>query len=169
MAVYKLTEELRKELKAPLGKLMNSEQFLKEVRSNGYLISVGDESSFLLLKNRIEPDLMIVDNRIRREEAPKEVQKKIAGYSGKEIPVDNPPSEISESLQKEVKNAIENCMKTKIVVTGEEDLAVLPCMRYAKEGSRIVYGQPHEGIVLINVNQNTRGMVNRILDRMEVV
>jgi len=38
-------------------------------------------------------------------------------------------------------------------VDGEEDLAVIPCVLMAPEGSLILYGQPGEGVVLVETDK----------------
>ena len=39
------------------------------------------------------------------------------------------------------------------MVKGEEDLAVLPCLLIAPEDAVILYGQPNEGLVFVNVSE----------------
>jgi len=43
--------------------------------------------------------------------------------------------------------------KVLIVVDGEEDLAVLPCVITAPPGTVVLYGQPGEGVVLCEVDK----------------
>ena len=52
-------------------------------------------------------------------------------------------------------------------VDGEEDLAVLPCLVMAPEGSRIVYGMPGRCMMEIAVNGESRGRAEELLSRME--
>jgi hypothetical protein len=53
-------------------------------------------------------------------------------------------------------------------VSGEEDLLTLPAVLLAKNGSRVFYGQPGKGMVLIEVNAKTKKKVKKLVDEMEV-
>ena len=79
----------------------------------------------------------------------------------------NPAAEITEALWRAVSDAYESERSTRIEVVGEEDLATLVCVHLAPPGSAVVYGQPGQGVVLIEVTQKIKNMVLDILDKME--
>jgi uncharacterized protein (UPF0218 family) len=54
----------------------------------------------------------------------------------------------------------------RIIVTGEEDLLVLPVAIYAPDNSVIFYGQPNEGLVMVLVTEEIRNKAKSILDSM---
>ncbi|TOF02143.1 DUF359 domain-containing protein, partial [Vibrio parahaemolyticus] len=61
----------------------------------------------------------------------------------------NPPGTITEELLDAIIKAYEinkTGNKVLIVVDGEEDLAVLPCVITAPPGTVVLYGQPGEGV-----------------------
>ena len=55
---------------------------------------------------------------------------------------------------------------TRIVVDGEEDLATLPVVAMAPDNTKVLYGQPNEGIVIITVNSTVRKRAKNFLNRM---
>jgi len=56
--------------------------------------------------------------------------------------------------------------RIKIVVDGEEDLATLPAILYAPLGSAVVYGQPNEGSVLVEVTPEKKKHVMDLMNKM---
>ena len=71
------------------------------------------------------------------------------------LEADNPAGTITENLWETIEEAISLTLKDSenriIVVKGEEDLAVLPCLLVAPENAVVLYGQPNEGLVFVNV------------------
>ena len=55
----------------------------------------------------------------------------------------------------------------RILVTGEEDLLVLPVCIHAPENSVVMYGQPNEGLVIVKINSEIRNKAQSLLDLME--
>jgi len=53
------------------------------------------------------------------------------------------------------------------LVEGEEDLLTIVAVLCAPENSLVVYGQPHEGIVVVKVTEKTRETMRHIVDAME--
>ena len=78
--ILNLTENLRSELKAPLGRLVletDSEQqeIIKKTYANSIIITVGDATTEKLLKIGLVPFLQIIDGqekRVKREIIPSE-------------------------------------------------------------------------------------------------
>jgi uncharacterized protein (UPF0218 family) len=53
------------------------------------------------------------------------------------------------------------------MVDGEEDLLALVAVLSAPEDALVVYGQPHVGIVVVKVTEETREKMRHIVDAME--
>ncbi len=177
MKVLRLPGELRSELKKPLGKLYRGkgieciEGMSNSLRSASKVIAVGDITTFCLLASSIEPDLCVVDNKTKRKPSPDHVQRKINDlHEYKTIEVCNPAATISQELMSTIRDALASeKRRIKIVVTnGEEDLATLPAILYAPEGSVVIYGQPNEGSVLVEVTPERKEFVKSIVKMMIV-
>ncbi len=65
----------------------------------------------------------------------------------------NPQGMITAQLWESIRESIDD--GNIIVVEGEEDLAVIPCILEADWDDVVVYGQPDEGIVFINITAIT--------------
>ena len=149
--MLKLEENLRSEFKKPLGKLYSSfDDAINDIQMAKFLISVGDATTKNLIENKLYPNISIIDNLIQR----KNHNYKIT-YTDNILRAKNPPGTITTNLWETIEKAINNSTKKKnqlIVVEGEEDLAVLPCILLAPDESVVLYGQPNEGLVFVNVN-----------------
>jgi len=141
-------EKERAELKKPLGRLYRSVAEAKELK--GRIIAVGDFVSHSLLKAGIYPDIVIIDGLVEREKT----ELKTEGYQG--VKVKNPAGRVTKELWDAVKNAIEGNNPLKIEVEGEEDLAVMPAVMLAPAGTKVAYGQPREGLVVVNADLESK-------------
>ncbi|MCD4740214.1 DUF359 domain-containing protein [archaeon] len=155
---YTLNERLRKELKNPIGPLV------QEIQNNS--IIVGDQCLTNALQNNKKPLLGIYDNLIKRKPTEKNQKKTIKEWTAKKITLDNPAGTITEKAITEIKKAIEKQEQTKIEINGEEDLLVIPCIIHAKQNTNIYYGQPNEGIVLVKATQQNKQKANKMLEEM---
>ncbi len=163
----KLQESLRPELRKPFGKVMNNEELIKALGGRkGLLITVGDECSYSLIKKGVTPDIVIYDLRVKRKDVIGEIRDVLAEFNNGDIIVHNQPSVIMDELVESVRDALAKG-KGKILVKGEEDLAALVVMMYAPSGSFIVYGQPDEGAVLVEENEEVRNRAVRSYESME--
>ena len=104
------------------------EDAIPMIKEANFLISVGDQTTKNLVDNDLIPDLGIIDNRIQRKDHNHDIIR-----TENILEADNPAGTITENL-------------------GEEDLAVLPCLLVAPEDAVILYGQPNEGLVFVNVS-----------------
>ncbi|MEM3577756.1 MAG: DUF359 domain-containing protein [Candidatus Bathyarchaeia archaeon] len=167
---YILTPELRIKLKKPLGILiqgsfnetMTRVKSMIEREKPPAIISVGDTVSKNLVENGVLPKLAIVDSKVmRRKTQPINVPVE------REIRTVNPAGTITEEAIKAIKEALNYDVNVKILVDGEEDLLTLIAVLYAPENSFVIYGQPHQGAVLIKVTREKRKEIEEILKVME--
>jgi len=166
----RLTPALREELKAPLGlliqgsfdKTMKTLKELIEKEKPSKIISVGDTVSDNMLKHGVSPQVLIVDNKVMR----KPIQA-IAVNADQTLHVKNPAGTLADEAWTVIKEALRGKRRTRVFVDGEEDLLTLVAVLCAPENSLVVYGQPHEGIVVVKVTEKTREKVHHIVDSME--
>lgn len=150
--MFVLTDELSQELKKPFGKLYsNFNDAISSIKKAKFLISVGDQTTKNLIDNDIIPDLGIIDGRIQRQDHNHNII-----HTENILKADNPAGTITTNLWETIEFAIQSTLNDYsnrlIVVEGEEDLAVLPCILIAPEDAVILYGQPNEGLVFVNVS-----------------
>jgi len=164
----KITEELKVKLRKPFGKLFNLTNLINELRKRkAYLISVGDVTTFNLLKHNIKPDLAIYDYYIERKPALPKAKKVIKNFVAKEFTVKNKPGTLSKKLFNVLKKIFSLKKKAKLRIKGEEDLAVIPAVLLCRQNALLAYGQPKtvyskKGIVLMKINNKTRSRVEKI-------
>ena len=149
--MFKIDENSIDEFKRPLGKLyVDFEDAIPMIKEASFLISVGDQTTKNLVDIDLIPDLGIIDNRIQRKDHNYDIIR-----TENILNADNPAGTITENLWETIEKAISLTLEDNenriIVVEGEEDLAVLPCLLIAPEDAVILYGQPNEGLVFVNV------------------
>ena len=154
-------------MKIPLGKLLPENQTQKSeiqkyLSENSYLITVGDRTTEKMIDFDLVPSLQIIDGQEKREkrEPPKSQYKT-------ELTIDNPAAEITPQSISVIKKAFTMESPVRIFVNGEEDLLVLPVCIHAPDNAVVMYGQPHEGLVIVNITAEIRNKVQTLLDLME--
>ena len=168
--LYRLTPELRRKLKNPIGTLIRGSpnETMKKLKDSvekenpPMIIAVGDRVSESLAENNMFPDLSIVDNKVMR----KRIQP-IAIVADEVLHVKNPQGTITEEALATIRETLKHNRRVKIVVDGEEDLLTLAAALYAPENSFVVYGQPLEGIVVVKATKQKKKEVTEILKAME--
>jgi uncharacterized protein (UPF0218 family) len=165
-----LTDVLRKELKKPQGLLIEGSfketvKRLKELiekEQPSLIISVGDMVSRNMIQGSIPPDVLIVDNKVMRKPVqPIEIDTKHILYAN------NPPGTITDEAWNAIRRAIEKKGQIEVVIDGEEDLLTIVAVLSLPENAIVVYGQPHVGIVVVKVTEETREKMRRFIDAME--
>jgi hypothetical protein len=169
--VRRLTDLQRRELKSPLGLLIEGsfdetiEKLMKLIEKDkpSMIISIGDAVSESLIRKDVFPNVFIVDNKVMR--------KSITPVSAKVDEtryVKNPPGTLTEETLRVLQEVLkEKKQRIKIVVDGEEDLLTLPAVLYAPENSLVVYGQPRRGIVAVKVTKQEKERVRQAIEAME--
>lgn len=169
--MLKLKEEEKRAFKKPFGKIYSSiseiKKTLEKYKNNHQLImSIGDATTLNLIKEGIIPDIGIIDEKIERKKSPMDNE---FGYDHVQLNAANPAGTITPELYKTIKKALGlyiSGFKILIVVNGEEDLAVLPCVITSPPGTVLLYGQPGEGVVLCEVDK-FKDKTGEFLDKFE--
>jgi uncharacterized protein (UPF0218 family) len=165
-----LTSELRRELKAPLGLLIqgSSKQTMEKLKKiigktkPAKIIAVGDRVSASILNSNIALNVAIVDSRIMRKPI---VPLKFEAE--KTFSVNNPAGTLTDEACQTIDEAVNLSSQVKVQVNGEEDLLTLAAVLSAPNGSLVVYGQPGKGIVVLSVSDELKRRFRDIVDRME--
>jgi uncharacterized protein (UPF0218 family) len=76
--------------------------------------------------------------------------------------VKNPAGTLTDDLIRALDRAIMHPPVT-VIVDGEEDLAVIPLVIAAPNGAIVLYGQPHQGVVLRKVNREAKETARHFL------
>ena len=159
---------MRIKLKTPLGELYTGESAETMARLGELLrirpplfAAVGDFVSENVIAAGLDPDIVVVDGKTLRIEVPR------VEHGMEEVRVTNPPATIRAEAWGALSDAVTLKRRIAIVVEGEEDLLVLPLMAEAPLGSVIVYGQPHEGLVVVTVTAERRRWARSFLEQME--
>ena len=160
----------RQELKNPLGHLIEGapEQTMKKLKqliqqqNPPKVIAVGDMVSRNMVSNHVRVNIIVVDNKIVREEIkPLEVAAQTI------LQVENPAATLVPEAWDILEKALKEEGLTKVLGNGEEDLFTLVAVALAPEDSLVVYGQPGEGLVAVPVNRETRRKAQIIIDAMQ--
>jgi uncharacterized protein (UPF0218 family) len=163
----KLPDSLRDQMKVPLGILLPENQtqkneIQKHLADNSYIITVGDRTTEKMIDFDLIPSLQIIDGQEKRE---KREPPKLENAT--ELTVDNPAAQITSQSISVIKKAFTMQSPVRIFVNGEEDLLVLPVCVNAPENAVVLYGQPHEGLVIVKITTEIRNKAQSLLDLME--
>lgn len=162
----KLPERMREELRKPLGKLVSNDQLQRELGGSGVIISVGDGCTLGLAEKGIEPDISIVDFKIERKDDVT-LREKLSSIGTKVLRAKNPPGYLSKEAWQALSDAFRSNEKVRIEIEGEEDLVALASIVLAPSGSKVLYGLPGKGVVVVRVDHESKDRIRDILRRME--
>jgi uncharacterized protein (UPF0218 family) len=56
----------------------------------------------------------------------------------------------------------------KVIVDGEEDMLALPIISIAPQETFVLYGQPLEGMVIVNVNPEMQAKAKNLMERIGI-
>jgi len=168
VSALRLPDELRSELKDPLGPIYTDAEELLAAATTP-LVSVGDVVTYHLLEAGIVPAVALVDEQTERTAVDREITERIASAAfDRRVEVSNPAATLTAALLEAMDEALERAPESTLLeVDGEEDLAALPAVALAPDGTSVVYGQPGEGMVLVRVDDELREQVCELLSRMD--
>ncbi len=160
---FYLPDRLRQVLRMPLGSITTLDTASV---FQGRIITVGDITTDTFLQQGIVPDLAIIDCYTRRKPYksfdsfgfPKEirVQRVVSG-----------PGYISSEAFAMIRTWENDPSRLVLLVSGEDDLLVLPMVLFAPAGSYVWYGQPEEGMVSVLVDTEVKQTVVSLLEQFE--
>jgi len=152
-----LPEEHRRLFQEPFGELhKNIDEIIPKI-ANRPVYAVGDVVTHNLQKRGITPAIAVVDGYTMRLPC-----RRMPIFRGECIRVKNPAGTLTDGLIRALDHAIRYPPVT-VIVDGEEDLAVIPLVIAAPEGAVVLYGQPHQGVVLRIVNDTAKETARHFL------
>ena len=173
---FPVTDALRRKLKRPLGDLISEAGLSKELVSRrlkgggGLLVSVGDKTTERLIGYDLVPDVQIIDGVERRMPRDK---PKFEGGADRILQARNPAGMITKEALEALSGALQRFEDNpkepvRVEIDGEEDLLVLPVVAFFPEGTRVAYGQPGEGMVIIKAIGSSREFATDALSEIGV-
>jgi GTP-dependent dephospho-CoA kinase len=159
-----LTESQRVNLKKPFGKLYPDIDTITPFVAGKKVIAIGDKVTGSAITKGIKPQVCVYDGRTKRRKIA--VPDSIIKYDARAVSVKNPAGQITDEAFQALKEAFTTATRTKIFVSGEEDLLTVAAISLAPLGACVIYGQPDEGVVLVEVNAKTKDLVEKILAEM---
>ena len=168
-----MPEALREELIKPLGRVLSGSDIQTSFQGNKArnIITVGDRTAQTILAAGITPYLMIIDNKVNREDF-RELQPVFAERNIEKVAVQSGPGFISNTAIDAIQKGLVGIRQAPLVieVNGEEDLLTIPAIMFAPLGSVVYYGQPEgvgssHGIVEVLVTLESQESAAALLSR----
>jgi pantetheine-phosphate adenylyltransferase len=166
-----MPESLRKVLQKPLGKIYKSVgAIFKSLKKSVMIIAVGDIIVDSLLKERIDPDVKVIDFRSRRERTDLFAEHQLEKKGPSLI---NNPGTINLKTADVLKQMIrlrsvlnkDGPYNSWLVIEGEEDLLALPAILFAPLGSLVLYGHWEHGIIAVEIDEKIKEKVRKIIKK----
>jgi GTP-dependent dephospho-CoA kinase len=157
-----ITPAIRELLKKPLGALVKDASGIP--KSTG-VVAIVDSASDALLSVGIEPKMLVYDGMTQRQSVG--ISDKIRSYDAKEYRVKNPAGHLEKGVFDLFKKLLKSKDPSRVFVVGEEDLTALAAIVESPLGYVVVYGQPNEGLVIVEVNEKSKSIAKSIIEEME--
>jgi Uncharacterized protein conserved in archaea len=171
----RLPDSLRDAFKEPMGPVTTDADGLLAAAAatresheapDAPVVAVGDVVTYHLREAGRVPDVALVDGKTEREAVRSEIDEALAAGTERRIAVKNPAATLTPALLEALADALADPDPVTIEVDGEEDLAALPAIVAAPDGASVVYGQPGEGMVQVEVTPETRRDARELFDRL---
>ena len=163
---WKIPEEKRDLFKKPLGKFIEPSELKKD--NANMVITVGDVVSLTVWELGIVPHLSLYDGYTERREMT-DFSAFVENECKEKKVISNPAGTISCELDDAIRNVLKSEKPAIINVGGEEDLALMPCILHSPDGTRIVYGWPGKGMMLVTTDESIRKEIQQLWKEMEAI
>lgn len=175
---YLLPEALRRELAAPFGPVVQSEDLKARLEGVDVVLAVGDVVSLTLKLLHVTPRVFVCDYQTQRGlgggvkgQAANEsalYEAELGSWGDVAFTVRNPAGSITRQAWDAVRIALEHPEgPVRVHVDGEEDLLGIPCFLEAPDGSVVLYGMPNQGVVVVQVDAAFKARVAALLARFD--
>ena len=165
MTLLTLPDDLRGAFKDPMGPVYTDTERLLAAAGDP-IVAVGDVVTYHLRVAGRDPDVAVIDGKTKREAVGEEIAA-VLDDENHRIDVENAPATLSAAMLDALVEALASDDPVVIYVTGEEDLATVPAIVAAPEGASVVYGQPDEGMVLVDVTPESRREARELLAKLD--
>ncbi len=130
-----------------------------------FIVTVGDVSTALMLDSHVKPRVAIVDFKTCRGPLEPAILGSISRFEATVFKATNPAGTISQAGSDAVADALANAKKghSLITIDGEEDLLFLEALLNAPEGALLFYGQPGNGVVMVEATQKKKESAAKLL------
>lgn len=161
IAGKRLPDNVREKLRVPFGKIVKADRALSAKPS---IITVGDVATLTFNSLKIPRKLSVVDFLTGRKRTYKNLYDLGFDFANPSAIVKNPSGQISNSLIVRVSELLKSSVSDQVLlVEGEEDLATICAIMLAPIPSTVFYGQPKEGLVMVDVNIETKNRLCELL------
>lgn len=173
--IVTLPDSLRDAFKHPMGPVTTDPDVLLAAAAESRtaydapdapIVAVGDVVTYHLREAGRVPDVALVDGKTEREAVRTEISDGLAAGDEKRVHVENPPATLTVALLQALADALADPDPVTIEVDGEEDLAALPAILSAPDGASVVYGQPGEGMVRVEITPERRRTARELFERL---
>ncbi len=156
-----IPKELRERLREPFGEIFTDIRKAADSMKGTDIIAVGDFVSFSLYSIGIIPGMFVIDGKVRREPFRRKIPLDYEVVKAK-----NEPGLLTKDLWMATQKALGMKEHAKIVVDGEEDMAALPIILMAREGTSVIYGLHGKGACVVKVSEETRKSARNLLRKI---
>jgi len=165
---YRLPEDLRTRLAAPLGTVYSAQEakgpdFERLVRTSAMAITVGDRVTDTLGAMGRTPEVQVVDGVERRV-----VRAVPTVPYARLIRIKNPAGMLTEEAIAGMKSAFLGKKPVRVQVEGEEDLMAILAIAMAPVSATVFYGQPGVGVVVVRADAVAKSRNRAILSQMGI-
>ncbi|HUR60783.1 MAG TPA: DUF359 domain-containing protein [Candidatus Thermoplasmatota archaeon] len=181
---YILPEPLRRELAAPFGPVLSTEQLGQQLTDSDVLVCVGDVVSLTIKELGLSPRLFVCDFQTQRGQADRMFEVELGSWGRLAFKVRNPAGQVTREAWDAIRLGMEYGAGSaredgdvdedgdgpdpvRIFVEGEEDLLGLPCFLEAPLGAKVLYGMPGKGVVVVDVTPAFQDRVRALLTRFD--
>ncbi len=162
--MVKISEEVKNELKKPIGELFKDANDFKKLIAREHfrrIISIGDVCTATLLSLGIRPHLAVFDYHSKRTDVDNTTLDILKKAYKSMMRYENPAGTVSDTLINDAEALMEK--GGAIFIDGEEDLTALAFIQKAGENDLVLYGQPGEGMVVVRPTKEIKRKIGRWL------
>lgn len=166
---YILPEDERNYFKEPLDIVLSTDEEIEDIihvlkasQEDCKIVTVGDVSTQTLLNKGLVPNVAIIDEHVQRNKSDIVDMSKFTVVEAKN-PAGTITLEAWDMIQKVLKK---DNIKIIIKISGEEDLLVLPAIYETPYNSKVLYGQPNEGLVVVTVTEEIKKKVKSLIQKL---